>query len=284
MKLKLLLLCAVWLALGIAATAQEYEWESVPMDASRTGCISPSKDNVPEAVGRFVKGKYVAPNGRKFKKNSTVGKVARIVLDAQPEMARVKDIIAYSPRVMKSYFPESPLSNWAVDLIMDKTEKLAGRKVDLGVLNFGGIRVDMPEGDVILDDMLSMFPFKNQLTYVEQNGRQVRAILEAMAADKFQVLGGVRIVAEDGKLLVAEIGGEPIDDEKIYGIATISYLLGGGDGLALDHDAVSVTIFKDVDVIDAVLEHVYAETAAGRPLEYQADGRVIIKDLEKRRK
>jgi len=98
-----------------------------------------------------------------------------------------------------------------------------------------------------------------------------------MAADRFQVLGGVRVVAEDGKLVSVEIDGEPLDDEKVYGLATISFLLGGGDGLALDRDAVSVTVFEDVAIIDAVLEHVNAETAAGRPIEYKADGRVVVK-------
>ena len=166
---------------------------------------------------------------------------------------------------------------------MAKTEQLAGKKVDLGIVNFGGIRIDMPKGDIILDDMLSMFPFKNQLVYVEQKGSQIRKILEGMAARRFQVLGGVRVVAEDGKLVKAEIGGEPIDDDKIYGLATISFLLGGGDGLSLDHDAVSVTIFKDIDIIDAVLEYVNAETAAGRPIEYSTDGRVEVKGDRRRR-
>ena len=135
----------------------------------------------------------------------------------------------------------------------------------------------MPEGDILLDDMLSMFPFKNQLVYVEQTGRQIKTILEGMAAGRFQVLGGVRVVAEDGKLVSAEIDGSPIDDDRIYGLATISFLLGGGDGLSLDQNAVSVTVFDDVDVIDAILEYVYAETAAGRPITYQKDGRVVVK-------
>jgi hypothetical protein len=42
-------------------------------------------------------------------------------------------------------------------------------------------------------------------------------------------------------------------------------------------DAVSQVDFNDVDVIDAVLEHVYAQTAAGRPIEYKKDGRVVIR-------
>ena len=155
--------------------------------------------------------------------------------------------------------------------------------MDLGIVNFGGIRIDMPKGDIILVDMLSMFPFKNQLVYVEQKGSQIRKILEGMAARSFQVLGGVRVVAEDGKLVKAEIGGEPIDDDKIYGLATISFLLGGGDGLSLDYDAVSVTVYKDINIIDAVLEYVKEETAAGRPIEYSTDGRVVVKGDRRRR-
>ncbi len=279
---KLILTGFLALAAACALQAQEYEWEEVRMKGELTGTVWPGKDNVSETVGYFEKGRYVAPNGKTYRKNSIVAKTAKVVLDAQPKMARVKDVIAYSPEEMKSAYPESALSNWFVDLLMAKVEELAGKKVDIGIANFRGIRIDMPEGDIILDDMLSMFPFKNQLVYVEQTGKQIRAVLEDMAAGRFQVLGGVRVVAEDGKIVKAEIGGRPIDDDKVYGLATISFLLGGGDGLSLDHNAVSVTLFDDVDIIDAVLEYVHAETAAGRPITYRTDGRVIIKDMEGR--
>ena len=267
----------------VSASAQEYDWRHVQMDGSRTGCISPSKDNVEEALGRFKGGKYIAPDGTVHRRNSATAKTARIVLAAQTKMARVKNVIAYSTEEMVVSYPESSLTNWFVDILMAKVEKLAGKKVDIGVVNFGGIRVDMPKGNVILDDMLSMFPFKNQLAYVEHSGKQIRNILESMAARRFQVLGGVRVVADDGKLISAEIGGEPLQDDKIYGMATISFLLDGGDGLTLGHDARSVTIFEEVDVIDAILEYVHAETAAGRPIEYKTDGRVQIKNFKSKK-
>lgn len=279
---KLAVIVAVALA-ALQAQAQEYRWKHSLMDGSRTGCEAPAKDNVDEALGTFNGGRYIAPNGKTYRKNSIVGRTARIVKDAQPAMARVKDVIGYSTNAMDVSYPESALSDWFVDIIMAKTEKLAGKKVDIGVVNFGGIRIDMPQGDIILDDMLSMFPFKNQLVYVEHTGKQIRTILEKMAADRFQVLGGVRVVAEEGKLLSAEIGGEPIDDDKVYGLATITFLLEGGDGLTLAENALSVTAFEEEDIIDAVLEFVYAETAAGRPIEYQTDGRVVIKDYRKKR-
>lgn len=282
MRRTFVLICAFVFS-AIAAAGQEYDWKSVQMDATRTGCVSPSKDNAYESIGVFKKGKYIAPNGKEYRKRSTVGKTARIVLDAQPAMARVKEVIGYSTEAMEASYPESALSNWFIDLLMAKTEKLAGKKVDVGIGNFGGIRIDMPKGDIILDDMLSMFPFKNQLVYVEHTGKQLRTILEEMAADRFQVLGGVRVVADGGKLVSAEIGGEPLDDEKIYGLATITFLLEGGDGLALAENAVSITSFDNVDIIDAVLEYVYRETEAGRPIEYKTDGRVVIKDFKKRK-
>ena len=270
--------------LCLSAAAQDYSWRAVKMDGSRTGTASPSKDNVKEALGVYKAGRYSAPNGTVHGRRSATARTARIVLDAQPAMARVKDVIGYSPAVMEAYFPESALSNWFVDILMAKVEKLSGKKVDIGIANFGGIRVDMPQGDIILDDMLSMFPFKNQLVYVEHTGKEIRNILESMAAGRFQVLGGVRVVADGGKLVSAEIGGEPIDDDRIYGLATISFLLSGGDGLTLEQNARSVTVYKDVDVIDAILEHVYAETAAGRPIEYKADGRVVVKNMKRKRK
>lgn len=270
--------------LCLSAAAQDYSWRAVKMDGSRTGAASPSKDNVKESLGVYKAGRYTAPNGTVHGRRSATARTARIVLDAQPAMARVKDVIGYSPAVMEAYFPESALSNWFVDVLMAKVEKLSGKKVDIGIANFGGIRVDMPQGDIILDDMLSMFPFKNQLVYVEHTGKEIRNILESMAAGRFQVLGGVRVVADGGKLVSAEIGGEPIDDDRIYGLATISFLLAGGDGLTLEQNARSVTVYKDVDVIDAILEHVYAETAAGRPIEYKADGRVVVKNMKRKRK
>lgn len=270
--------------LCLSAAAQDYSWRAVKMDGSRTGTASPSKENVKESLGVYKAGRYTAPNGTVHGRRSATARTARIVLDAQPAMARVKDVIGYSPAVMEAYFPESALSNWFVDILMAKVEKLSGKKVDIGIANFGGIRVDMPQGDIILDDMLSMFPFKNQLVYVEHTGKEIRNILESMAAGRFQVLGGVRVVADGGKLVSAEIGGEPIDDDRIYGLATISFLLSGGDGLTLEQNARSVTVYKDVDVIDAILEHVYAETAAGRPIEYKADGRVVVKNMKRKRK
>lgn len=262
--------------LSAAMSAQTYSWKAVTMDGSRSGCTTPMADNVKQALGQMEQSGYVAPNGKVFTKKSATAQTAKIVIDAQPTMARVKEVVGYSPEALGKGYPESKLSNWAVDIIMDQVQKASGKPVHMGVLNFGGIRANMPQGDVILDDMQSMFPFKNHIVYLEMKGSEIRKILEHMAARHFQVLGGVRVVAEAGQLVSVEVGGAPLDDEKVYGVASISFLLRGGDGLSLEESALTVQNF-DIDIIDAIMNHVYAEKAAGRPLTAELDGRVIVR-------
>lgn len=247
------------------------------MDASRTGCTTPMTGNIKESIGEFDGRTFVAPNGRRFSKKSATAKTARHILDAHPTMAKVKEVVGYAPEIMGKGFPEGKLSNWAVDIIMSKVQDLSGKPVHMGVLNFGGIRADIPQGDVTLDDMKSIFPFKNHVVYLEMKGSEVRRLLEDMAAGRFQVLGGVKVVAENRQLVSAEVAGAPIDDDKVYGVATISFLLKGGDGLALEDLSMSVQHFKEVDIIDAIMDFVRAEKAAGRPLTKELDGRVIVR-------
>ena len=177
---------------------------------------------------------------------------------------------------MKVEYPESALSNLFADKIMEAVEKVSGKHVDVGIVNFGGIRVDMPEGDILVDDIMSMFPFKNNIVYVALKGSRLKEILDGMAAGNFQALGGIRAVAEDGKIVSAEAGGEPIDDDRVYGLATITFLLHGGDDLFLGEGVEEVTEYP-VDIYDAMMDWITSETAAGRDITYRKDGRVVIR-------
>ncbi len=253
---------------------EDVNWERTRMDASRTGVTVPTAADWNESVG-VVKGRrYYAPNGRVYKGGSIV-RVARTVLDAQPAMTPVKEVIASSAVCMTKGYPESALSNWVADNLMRAVASASGRQVDMSVGNFGGIRVDMPEGDVTVDDIRSMFPFKNDIIYLSMKGSSVRRLLTEMAAEGFQPLGGVRLVAKGGRLLSAEVGGRPLDDNKIYGVATISFLLNGGDGLFLESLS-EEKISCPIDVYEAMMAIIAEETAAGRPLYSECDGRVVV--------
>lgn len=274
--MKRILTILIALSFAFALSAQEYSWKAVTMDGSRAGTRYASPEDIEESIGKIEKGAYVAPNGRKFKKNSDVAKVASLVLDAQPTMAAKKEIIGHSDHEIVEGRPESELSNLIIDLIMAEVQEVTGKPVHIGVLNFGGIRADLPAGNILMDDVESMLPFINYLVYVEHKGSKIREILESMAPRRFQVLGGVRIVVENNKIASIEIGGEPLDDEEVYGMATISFLLNGGDGLNLAKDALVVDQLNAI-VNEPVMKHIRKETAAGRKIGYKKDGRITIR-------
>ena len=266
---------------SVSAAAQDefaLSWTRKPVDGRMTGVVSAGPDNVAEAMGYIERGRYHSPSGRVYGRKSSVTRAATLMIGAQESMREVKQVIAFSSEEMVKDGPESALSNWFIDALMESVSEISGRKVDIGFTNFGGIRVDMPKGDVLLDDILSMFPFRNNLCYLELRGRDVRAILEQMASSGWQVIGGVRCVSSrDGRLLSAEVDGEPLDDDKTYGVATVSFLLDGGDGYSIAKNALRLDILPQV-IIDAMLPYVKSLTAAGRNIEYSRDGRVVIVD------
>ena len=280
------LLCAAALMLSASLVfAQEapdtlvLHWKHEKIDGHRTGVTAPSADNVKDTIGTVEKGVYTAPNGRRFKKGATPA-VAQLMLDAQPAMASVKEVIGYSEKEMLRYRPQCELSNWFTDFLRRKTAELTERRVDVAIYNYGGIRTDMPQGPITVDDIMSMFPFRNTLCYVALKGADLRAIFEYLAQTQMQAVSGVQLVVRDQKLESVKVGGEPLDDKKTYGVATINFLLTGGDGLFIAKNALEL-IDSGVYVKDALIPYIQRLTRESTAIEGKLDDRVVIIESEK---
>lgn len=128
------------------------------------------------------------------------------------------------------------------DFIADAMRAQTG--ADVAILNGGAIR-----GDMVVDagatisrkTVLAALPFANRLVTLELSGADLRAALESAFAKldkdagRFAQLSGARLVlrrdAVPGSRLVSvEIGGAPLDDARVYKVATNDYLAGGKDG------------------------------------------------------
>ena len=281
-KFRTIILSAAAILAASLAVAQDgagdgftFEWSRKAMDGSRAGIIPVTAENVSTALGHFDGETYVAPNGRKFKKGCTPA-VAKLLIDAQPGMARVKEVIGHSPEVMACGAPESAISDWFIDCLMDETAKLTGKKVDIGFANHGGIRIDMPKGDILLDHILSMFPFRNYPCYVALKGKDIRPIINRMAEHpSLMGCGGIRLVFKDGKVVSATVDGKPLDDNKVYGVATNNFLLNGGDGFSIARNAKEV-IITDVQIKEFMVDYIRSLTAEGKEISYKADGRITV--------
>lgn len=271
-----LFILLVTLLLPLSLGAQQLSWKTVEMDGSRTGCSAPGADNVSEALGRVEGRSYYAPNGRIYRKGVTP-KVASVVIAAQPAMADLKQVVGFSERGMYSRGGNTPLANFATDAMLDCAEGIFGVKADLAILNSGGIRASVPQGKVLKDDIVSIFPFRNYIVLVEWPGSVLLSWLEQQAARYPQPLSGVEMTIRDHKLVSASVGGKAIDPDAVYRLVTIDFLLGSGDNMRLAQGAKDIRRTQ-VLVFDVIMDKIKALTAEGKTLDAEPDGRIIVEE------
>ena len=275
-KAKLTALCL--LAAVSCSQGPRMEWKRVPMDGSRTGVVPVTAENVDTALGTF-EDDYIAPNGRHFTEGTTP-EVAALLMDVQPKMAHLKEVVGHSARLLVNIRTECdlPLGNIVADALREKGSSYFKVPMDFAISNYGGIRNPLPEGAILMDDVEAMFPFKNYMCYAKVRGSNLQRLLEQLARTQaFQAVSGCKVKVKAHELVEAEVGGEPIDPNRLYNVTTIDFLLSGGDGIAIGALAEDV-VLTDVLVKDVMLEYFQKMEAAGQVVDGQKDGRVIMED------
>ncbi len=141
------------------------------------------------------------------------------------------------------------------DLCADAFRYEAG--ADIAFVNGGGIRADIRAGNITYGDVINLMPFGNAFCMVEATGQQVLDALEMSVKSVPEEFGGFLQVSGitfeidmdtkstvilDGEGMFAGVGakrrvqnvmvgGEPIDPDKTYTVASYDYLLkNAGDG------------------------------------------------------
>ena len=268
------------LVVCLAGCAPKVEWKTVPMDGHRSGVVSLTAENVETGLGHFTDTSYVMPSGAAFAPDSPAAEVALALMDAQRVMAPLKQVIGHSARMMMNDRdnPDLPLGNLVADVLRAYGSQYFGVPMDFAVTNFGGIRVPMPEGAVTLEDITSMFPFKNYVCYCKMKGSGLLQLFQQLSGTKaFQATSGATVRVKAHELESALIGGEPIDPERVYNVTTIDFLLDGGDNLRIGALSEDVQL-THVLVKDAMLEYIQSMEAQGTVIDSSSDGRVIMED------
>ena len=144
------------------------------------------------------------------------------------------------------------------DLCADAYRNLSGAQI--AFVNGGGIRVSIKQGDITLNDILKVHPFGNAMCVIEASGQQILDALEwgaravpsesggflqvsgltyeihtyvesSAKADENTMFAGV-----EGEYRVKNVmvGGEPLELDKTYTLASHNYMLkNGGDGYSM---------------------------------------------------
>lgn len=186
-------------------------------------------------------------------------------------------VVGTSEMVMESGRPESPLSNLIAEVLRLSAERVSGHPADIGVMNMGGIRNILPQGDITLQNVYEILPFENSLCVLTLKGTEVRKLLAAMASLHGEGLSGARIrMTEQGELLECSVQGAPIDDRKEYTVATIDYLADGNDGFTPLLQAEKRICPENATLRSLFLDYIRRQTEAGKKITSRTDGRISI--------
>ena len=201
---------------------------------------------------------------------------AKIIEKYSQMIAPLQEIIGYSEAEYDKARPESGLSNFAADIIRETAEKACGQRVDVGLTNFGGIRTSLPKGAVRVYDIFSIFPFENHIVIFDIKGSDLLRFFKQMAA-RPEALSNVYLVAKDGKIVTLRIGDQPFDVERTYKMATIDFLMDGGDGVNFTKCAMN-KIETGILIRDAIVDHIRQLNAEGKTIRLFRDSRVTINE------
>jgi 5'-nucleotidase len=153
---------------------------------------------------------------------------------------------------------DSPLGNFVT-----RAMRVAAG-ADLALINTTGIRDDLAEGELTMEDVFRVLPFDDRLVTVTVSGNELLGAIEQIRSascardrvSQVQLDGGTLVLGCDGRgSSTLHVAGRPVDASRSYRVATVSFLTGAGQWL----DVTSDGGVDDLGLVrDAVVETVRA--------------------------
>jgi 2',3'-cyclic-nucleotide 2'-phosphodiesterase (5'-nucleotidase family) len=174
------------------------------------------------------------------------------------------------------------LGNFVADALRARATIKLGQTVLLAITNSGGLRKnEIAAGSLSTSDIYQLLPFENALVALDLTGEQLLRFLKVVVSHR-DAQSGARIIygtnGKENELVTAQLIGpgapKEIDPRAAYTIVTIDYLVNRGGDYSILKEAKNVRPLG-LTMRDAVIDYVKAETAAGRPVKAELDGRFL---------
>jgi 5'-nucleotidase len=156
--------------------------------------------------------------------------IVNLLLPYQRKLDQTVDLqllAGYAPNLVNRIAPQggdSPLGN----LIADSMWLRLGVQTDFSMTNSTGIRTDMIQGPVTIEEMFNIFPFNNTITKMQLSGTEVQEMFDFIAG-RSQGRGCVSQAQIAGARVILNCGG--CNRPEVPGVGT-----GGGNGSACTRD------------------------------------------------
>lgn len=169
---------------------------------------------------------------------------------------------------------ESEMGNFVTDAMRTHLAN-----VDFALTNAGGLRADINEGPITLEEVFAVLPFNNTLVTMNLTGAQVEQVLEEGANSQYgtvQVSGlkwSYNAAAPFGDRVTSVTlpDGTPLDPNATYRVATNNFMATGGDRFTTLTRGTG-TVDTGINLVDTVVRYLEQNPV----VDPQVEGRLTV--------
>jgi 2',3'-cyclic-nucleotide 2'-phosphodiesterase (5'-nucleotidase family) len=192
--------------------------------------------------------------------------------------ADMNEVLCQSSEALFGGRPESPLTNYCADLVLEESniflkQKNPSAKIDVALVNRGGLRVALPKGNITVKTLFELMPFENEIVFLKLKGDVMLQFVDHLASRGGEGVSGLRFGIKNSKAIAPEIDRKPIDPKKDYWLSTSDYIANGGDGSDI-LTKVTQRVDTGIRVRDMFIAHFRRMGKENRVVEAKKDGRI----------
>lgn len=189
----------------------------------------------------------------------------------------MNEVLIVSETVFEKAQPEGPLGNLVADIVLEKANERYRpddfKYADFCLLNNGGLRVSLPQGEITRGKIFELMPFENEIVVVTLSGEKVAELIQYIIAIGGQPVSGLQLKNFNQPNMQALIKGVSFDKNRTYKVATSDYLSSGGDKMDFFKTPIKIetTGYK---IRDAIIDYLINVQQKGNSLKPHPGGRI----------
>jgi len=190
----------------------------------------------------------------------------------------MNQVLSYNPQNLNKNDGnmQSSIGNMLADLSVELGSLIykdkTGNTIDFCMLNHGGVRASIQQGDVTMEDAFRVMPFENELVVVELTGDKVEELFQYFVRNKraHPLSKNVALIVNNDEYSL-DINSIKFNKNKTYHVLTNDYLQSGGDNMNFFKNPKTLTKL-DYKLRDAIIDY-FKENDT---LKVSLDNRVIV--------
>lgn len=190
---------------------------------------------------------------------------------------QMNEVIAFSDSTLSKDGLESTLANFvmhAIDYFTEVNKPELTHKI-VPMINRGGLRINIPKGEISIRTIYELMPFDNEIVYVTITGNNFYEAIKTFCENGKLFNNHVSFYIDKNTPLNIKILNENWNESAEYTVATTDYLVNGGDN-SYFFVSPKKTETTGVKLRDAIIDYCKYLKANNKHILLYIDGRITV--------